>query len=116
MLRFRKHSKKFRRFLSAEADINREPLVAYIDEATQLSGFTKIKRRVLPVLSAGAGLSGTLGAAMGSTKAPIIGGITSFLLTIGSAISEWKPKMFGNWYSREISNLLKHDDKRRHSR
>jgi len=48
-----------------------------------------------------------------STKAAVIGGITSFLLSVGTAIGvEWTPKVFGNWYSKEISKLLKEEKER----
>lgn len=113
VLRFRKRAKKVRKFLKAEAEIDRDALAAYLDEASQASGFTRIRRRVLPFLSAGAGLSGTLGGALGSTKAPIIGGLTSFLLSIGSRIgTQWRPKIFGDWYSQEIAKVLRKQEKK----
>jgi len=109
VLRFRKHARKFRRFLKAEAEIDRDALAAYLDEASQASGFTNMRRRILPFLTTGVALSGTVGGALGSTKAPIIGGVANFLLSVGSRIgsTKWTPKIFGDWYGQEIAKLLK---------
>ena len=110
VLRFRRNpkTKKFRRFLKNEADVERDALVAYMDEAAFASGFTKVRKRILPLLSA---VSGVTGGAIGSTKGAIIGGAASYLLNIGANIAtDWKPKMFGDWYSAQIANLLKKTD------
>jgi hypothetical protein len=62
-------------------------------------------KRILPLLSA---VSGVTGGAIGSTKGAIIGGAASYLLNIGANIAtDWKPKMFGDWYSTQIAKLLK---------
>lgn len=110
VLRFRRNpkTKKFRRFLKNEADVERDALVAYMDEAAFASGFTRVRKRILPLLSA---VSGVTGGAIGSTKGAIIGGAASYLLNIGANIAtDWKPKMFGDWYSTQIAKLLKKSD------
>jgi hypothetical protein len=110
VLRFRRNpkTKKFRRFLKKEADVERDALVAYMDEAALASGFTKVRKRILPLLSA---VSGVTGGSIGSTKGAIIGGAASYLLNIGANIAtDWKPKMFGDWYSAQITKLLKKND------
>ena len=110
VLRFRRNpkTKKFRHFLNAEADVDRDALVAYLDESVRASGFTRVRKRVLPLLSAGAGLTSVVGGAMGSAKTEVAGGIASFLIGVGASLgTEWTPKVFGDWYGREITKLLK---------
>jgi hypothetical protein len=112
VLRFRRNpkTKKFRRFLKAEADGDRDTLVAYLDESARSSGFTRVRKRVLPLLSAGAGFTSVVGGAMGSAKTAVLGGVASFLIGVGASIgTEWTPKVFGDWYGREITKLLKEE-------
>lgn len=111
VLRFRRNPKtrKFRRFLKTEAERDRDVILAYMDESAQASGFRRVRKRLLPLLSVVAGVAG---GTIGSTTSRIVGGAVSYLLNIGASIEDGKPKVFGDWYSAQIAKLLKETDKK----
>ena len=120
VLRLRRNSqtRRFRRFLRTAPDSEREALLAYLHESATSAGYTRVPKRVLPLVNI---VAGAAGIALGShiTQDPVIGSLiggvlsggASYLIELGAAMAGWTPKVFGNWYGAEISRLLKKSDK-----
>lgn len=118
-LRRNSHTRRFRRFLRTAPDAEHEALDAYLHESATAAGYTRIRKRVLPLVSI---VAGAVGGAIGSSivKDPVAGsfvsgalaGGASYLVGLAATMGDWKPKVFGDWYGSEIATLLKKSDKK----
>lgn len=113
VLFIRNKAGKFRSWLQAEGERDRDALIAYHNEVAKDSGFTKIGRNALNIF----GIMG--GAAIGSvieTKLPGLSGAaigaaavagTEYLFDLARKINQdWKPIVFGDWMKNRIEFLL----------
>ncbi|HBB89499.1 MAG TPA: hypothetical protein DC047_17990 [Blastocatellia bacterium] len=120
VLQIRDKSKKFREWLQSEADRDRDAIIAYHTEVARASGFTNIARRGLKIFgvltgaAVGAALVGepAVGAVIGAAGgAAIQAGAeegVKYLFDLGADLgADWKPVVFGEWYSGKIAKLLK---------
>lgn len=116
ILTIRKKSEKFRRWLQAEGERDRNAIIAYHNEVAKESGWSKLGRKSLSLF----GLLGgsALGAYIGSETAKINGAVlgatagqgVKYLLDLAAKFNTgWKPVVFGNWLKNKIENLLEED-------
>jgi hypothetical protein len=121
VLRIRRHSqtRRFRRFLRTAPPSEQDALNAYLYESAQAAGFSKIPKRVWPLLTIAAAATGSaIGSsishdpATGSLVGGLLGGSASYLIKTAAAFAEWRPKIFGDWYGTEIAKLLKKAQKK----
>lgn len=116
VLRIRRYSqtRRFRRFLRTAPPSEQDALNAYLYESAQAAGFSRIPKRVWPLLTIAAAATGSaigssvsLDPASGSLVGGLLGGSASYLVKTAAAFAEWRPKIFGDWYGTEIAKLLK---------
>lgn len=76
-------------------------------------------KRVWPLLTVVAAATGsaigssvTSNATSGSLIGGLLAGSASYLIKTAAAFSEWRPKIFGDWYGTEIAKLLKKTQKK----
>lgn len=114
ILKIRKEAKKFRNWLQAEGERDRNAIIAYHNEVAEDLGIVKFGRKSLH-------LFGLLGIPMaeayvtqnypGMEPAIIAAGASAglaFVLDVASKIGEdWKPVVFGNWLRERIEKVLK---------
>jgi hypothetical protein len=122
ILEIRKKATKFRRWLQSEADRDRDAIIAYHQEVAKESGFTDVAHRTIKMF----GVLG--GAAVGATMPghPIIGATVGalaaevategaqeaieYVFDLGADLGRnWKPVVFGTWYSQKIAALLEEE-------
>lgn len=114
VLLIRNKAVKFRNWLQAEGERDRDALIAYHNEVAKESGFTKTSRAALNIFGI---MSGTAIGAVVETKLPGISGAvigaaagaasTEFLVGVAKKIDkEWKPIVFGDWMKNRIELLL----------
>jgi hypothetical protein len=119
VLEIRKKARNFRRWLQTEGDRSRDALTAYHQEVAKASGFANIARTSLklfgvvggaalgavitsnPAIGAAAGAAG--GAALGAGAGEAVAYVSELAASVGT---DWKPVVFGDWYSAKISKLL----------
>ena len=114
ILAIRKKAKKFRSWLQAENDRDRDALIAYHNEVAEELKIVKFGRssiKVFGILSAGA-LGGIVGASIAGPPGSALGGLTGsavgYLGDVMSKInSDWKPVVFGNWLDSRIREITK---------
>jgi hypothetical protein len=120
VLQIRDKSKKFREWLQSEADRDRDAIIAYHTEVARASGFTNIARRGLKIFGvlSGAAVGAALvaepavGAAIGAAGGAAVHAgaeeAVKYLFDLGADLgADWKPVVFGEWYSGKIAKLLK---------
>jgi hypothetical protein len=110
VLRIRKHSERFRKWLQSEAERDRDALVAYHHEVSEECGLVFLGRKglqlfgVLGVVVVGEYLGNQLNA---PTTGAAIGAGMGWLVDLGTKIgTEWRPVVFGEWFSREVQKRL----------
>lgn len=120
VLEIRKKAKKFREWLQSEAERDRDAIIAYHREVAAESGFGNVTRKsiklfgVLGGAAVGAGVGAALGHAVGGAAGAVLGagagkGV-AYLSELASNVgANWKPVVFGDWYSARIAKLLKED-------
>jgi hypothetical protein len=113
VLSIRKKAGKFRKWLQTEGKRDRDALIAYHNEVSKDSGFTKVSRVALNIFGIMGGaaigsivesqLPGLPGAAIGAVS---VAG-TEYLFDVARKINQdWKPVVFGEWMKQRIENLL----------
>lgn len=119
VLEIRSKAKKFRDWLQSEADRDRDAIIAYHNEVAKSSGFRNVVRRSLKIFGllsgavVGASIEGNpvVGAAVGGIGAGALQAgaeeAVKYVCDLGADLgTEWRPVVFGNWYSKKISKLL----------
>lgn len=122
VLDIRKKAKKFRQWLQSEGDRDRDAIIAYHREVAKESGFSNIARRGLRLFGVlgGAAIGATIGAdpAIGAAVGVVGGAVVQagaeesvkYLFDLSASVgAEWRPVVFGDWYSGKIAVLLKED-------
>jgi hypothetical protein len=122
ILEIRKKAKKFRGWLQSEGDRDRNAISAYHHEVARETGFSNIGRRALRVFGvlSGAAVGATivaepaigvaLGGVAGATVQEGVQEAVKYLFDLSATIgADWRPVVFGNWYSGKIAKLLKDD-------
>lgn len=122
ILEIRKKSQKFRRWLQSEGDRDRDAIIAYHQEVAKETGFANIGRRVLRIFGvvggAAVGASIIANPAVGVVAGAVGGAViqagadegVKYLFDLSASVgAEWKPVVFGDWYSGRIQKLLKED-------
>ncbi len=119
VLSIRAKSKKFRQWLQAGADRDRDAIVAYHNEVAHELGMITATRKMLGLFGyVGAPAIGAVvaahwpGAAQESTTAAVVGGVVgggaAYLAGLALHLREgdWKPVVFGIGYKDRIAKLL----------
>jgi hypothetical protein len=115
VLLFRCKAGRFRKWLQDEADRDRSALLAYHKEVAVEVNFTRGLRKSLHLFGVLGGGS-ALGAAVGTQTSadPLVGGVVgaivgsglSYVSQLGEGLmADWKPVVFGNWYSARIAKI-----------
>lgn len=120
VLEIRRKAERFRKWLQTEAGREGDVMVAYLNELAKEAGFRNVGRRLLKVF--GVLGSAALGSALASDEqlGPSVEidsetfleaaaeSAATYLSDISSDLgTEWRPVIFGEWYSRKIAALLK---------
>lgn len=124
ILEIRKKAKRFRQWLQSEGDRDRDAIIAYHQEVARESGFTNVARRALRLFGvlSGAAIGATIAAnpAIGAGVGVVGGAVVQagaeesvkYLFDLSASVgAEWRPVVFGDWYSGKIAKLLKEDSK-----
>jgi len=119
VMEIRAKAKKFRDWLQSEADRDRDAIIAYHNEVAKSSGFRNVARRSLKVFgvlsgaAVGASITANpaIGVAVGGIGAAVVEAgakeAVKYLWDLGADLgAEWRPVVFGKWYSKKISDLL----------
>jgi len=120
VLKIRKKAIKFREWLQSEADRDRDAIIYYHREVARETGFRNVARTSLKLFGVlgGAAVGGGVGAAIGDATGAVggaalgaaVGEALTYLSDLAANVGrDWKPVVFGNWYSEKISRLLKAD-------
>jgi hypothetical protein len=114
VLAIRKKSRRFREWLRAESDRDRDALIAYHNEVAKEAGFTRVGRRALNLFglvgggavggAVGAVVAGPVGGALGGAAGSAVGYLADLASKVGSG---WKPVVFGNWMKERIEQFGK---------
>jgi hypothetical protein len=114
ILKIRKKAGRFRKWLQAESDRDRDAIIAYHHEVAKESGFIKYSRKAINLFgvlggpTAGALLGSSISGPVGATIGGIVGSGVGYLANIASKLgSDWKPVIFGNWAKDKIETVLK---------
>lgn len=118
VLRWRKHSIKFRAWLQDESERDRNAIIAYHNEFGPTSRVEKVGRKSLQLFGIVAGavasqaLMKSLDASFGNADQLAIGlggaaggAMLEYLFEIGTGLPRWKPVVFGKWLSDRIKRL-----------
>lgn len=120
VLRIRRKSKRFRKWLQSEGDRDNNALYAYHSEVAKEAGITKAGRKLLklfgvlggPTVGAAVAAATGINPVAGATVGAGVGESLKYLLDVGSKLGgEWKPVVFGNWYKERIQKLLREQSK-----
>ncbi len=113
ILTIRKKAQRFRNWLQAGADRDRNAIIAYHHEVAQEAGLIKAGRTTLRLFGivAGGALGGAIGAAaagpIGGAVGGAVGGGSTYLLDLAAKIrEEWRPVVFGNWMEGRIKRFM----------
>lgn len=123
VLEIRSKAAKFRQWLQSESERDREAIWSYHTEVARASGFTNVTRNAVKLfgviggaaagggLGASLGTDSALGAVAGSAAGAAVGQGVTYLAELASNVgTNWKPVVFGKWYSAKIAKLLKEND------
>lgn len=109
VLVLRRKGQKFRNWLSAERDLERDAVHGYMGEFARDAGWTKNLGKVVSAVgalggaAAGAALAGSLGAVGGA----VTGEGIAYVLNLASRLDEgWKPVVFGNWAIAQVERAV----------
>jgi len=113
IMRMRKKSVKFRKWLQYEGDRDRDAIIAYHNEVAKESGIKKLTRKTLSIFGVvggsatgaaiGSVLSGPVGGAIGGAA----GGSVGYVMDVASKLgSDWKPVVFGDWARNRIEKII----------
>jgi hypothetical protein len=113
VLMFRDKGRRFRQWLQAESNRDRDAIIAYHNEVAKESGFIRATRKTLSIFgyfgnpATGAGLGAVMTGPAGAVYGSLLGSAAGYLLDVASKYgAEWKPVVFGNWLRDRISVLL----------
>jgi hypothetical protein len=113
ILTIRSKATKFRKWLQAEGERDRNAIIAYHNEVARELGIISYGKKALELFGIIGGsaigayigevVSGHIGVPLGAGA----GSTVAYLLGIGSKIgSDWKPVVFGKWMSDRIAKLV----------
>ncbi len=117
ILEIRKKAKRFREWLQAESERDRDVIIAYHSEVAKQTGFANIGKKSLRLFGVLAKLGLSIytevqlkehDAATKETVKTLGGNAVDGLFDYGARKLglDWKPVCFGDWYKEEITRLL----------
>jgi hypothetical protein len=116
ILTIRRESQKFRKWLQTEGERDHNAIIAYHNEVTKESGWSKVGRKSLSLfgLFGGSALGAYIGSEMAKSTGAVLGAIVGqglkYLLDLAAQFNAgWKPVVFGNWLKNKIEKLLEED-------
>lgn len=125
VLLIRKEGKVFRKWLQDESERDRDALIAYHNEVANATNF---KRNIGKTLQLFGDISGSVASALigastvahpeiGPTTGKVMGVLTGqgikYLGSLGAKLGEeWKPVVFGKWYTKHIGKIKQFRDER----
>jgi hypothetical protein len=122
VLEIRKKAKTFRQWLQSEVARDRDAIIAYHREVARESGFANVARKALKLfgvlggaaigatITANSAIGAAAGAAGGAALGAGAGEAVTYLSDLAASVgADWKPVVFGDWYSGKIAKLLKED-------
>jgi hypothetical protein len=114
VLKVRRKAKPFRGWLQAEADRDRDAMIAYHQEVARESGLVRTGRKSLQIFgwigapALGAALGTEIGGPLGAAVGAGLGGGANYVLDLASRFGAgWRPVVFGNWFKERIAKCLK---------
>ena len=116
VMAIRKKAKRFRSWLQAESERDRDAIIAYHHEVAKESGYTRGGRKALNLFGIlGGGASGAyLGTVLGGPIGGAVGGVAgsgvAYLAELTAKIgADWKPVVFGDWMRNRIEKSISRD-------
>lgn len=109
ILEIRKKSGRFRKWVQAETEKDRNEIIAYHSEVAKNQGFLSASKRSLEIFGAiggaaiGAKMAPGYGEVTGAVTGAALGSISQFTAGL---INGWKPYVFGEWYKSRIKKYL----------
>lgn len=114
VLKIRQKARRFRDWLQAEADRDRDAIIAYHNEVAKETDYTRGARKTLQLFgllvgsalgaAVGSAISGAPGAAVGAVAGTTVGYVSDIASKIGA---NWRPVVFGNWMMERIARVVR---------
>ena len=108
----RKNARRFRSWLQAEGERDRDAIIAYHHEVAKDSSLVRANRKVVNMIATvGAGaVGGALGAAyagpVGGAVAGAVGSAIGYLGQLAARLgADWRPVVFGKWLEERVGEL-----------